>query len=464
MKKTLTLIVAILFVNISIRAQSWAKVVIGPSPKEINVVAVSPSGNLYIAGSFWPLGGSVTEVWMRSGSTWVQVGSGIPSASAAAPEILSMCIDASGNIYATGEFNDAAGNSYVAKWDGTTWSHLGPVGGSLSLGSTAVCTDSSGNVYAAGRIAGDTVNNVYKWNGTSWVELGTGPTALNANGSINTICAGPGGALYAGGLFHIGPLGSSQCVAKWNGSSWSPLGTATCPPNPYGITSIITDSAGNVYATHVLADPVLSDSTGWPVCKWDGTAWSILGTGAGALRSNRPVLSLCKDHSGNIYAAGEFGDSAFVYGFNYCYVAKWNGSSWNELGTGSGRLHPHDRIWTICSDNSGKIYASGNITDDAGNGIVGEYGYFPAGFTAPNYSVEVVISPNPAHDYINVNIRSASNINVGTGYHLYDCLGRSYRSGKIEDTNTAINISQFPVGTYLLQLGNDLHTYKIIKE
>jgi hypothetical protein len=42
------------------------------------------------------------------------------------------------------------------------------------------------------------------------------------------------------------------------------------------------------------------------VAKWDGNTWSGLGSGGGRLYPNSWVLSLCTDTKGELYAAGEF--------------------------------------------------------------------------------------------------------------------------------------------------------------
>src|SRR5262245_3005835 len=60
------------------------------------------------------------------------------------------------------------------------------------------------------------------------------------------------------------------------------------------------------------------------IARWDGTSWSALGTGVGGLGST--VYALATDSSGNLCAGGFFG------GLNY--VARWDGTSWSALGYG----------------------------------------------------------------------------------------------------------------------------------
>src|SRR5437016_9536958 len=85
----------------------------------------------------------------------------------------------------------------------------------------AAAVDGSGNLYIGGgfTIVGDVfANRVAKWNGSSWTALGSG---LN-----NTVVAlaVSGSDLYAGGEFTTAVGSAANRIAKWNGSSWTALG------------------------------------------------------------------------------------------------------------------------------------------------------------------------------------------------------------------------------------------------
>ena len=82
----------------------------------------------------------------------------------------------------------------------------------------AMAVDSEGNVYIGGHLeaVGDVVvNKVAKWNGSSWSPLGTGIVS----GSVEVI-ATSGTDVYVGGFFYeVGGVGVSN-IAKWDGSTW----------------------------------------------------------------------------------------------------------------------------------------------------------------------------------------------------------------------------------------------------
>lgn len=88
-------------------------------------------------------------------------------------------------------------------------------------------------------------------------------------------------------------------------------------------------------------------------------SWSILGSGANALKANGEIMALTADQAGNIYAAGNFRNNA-----GYVYVAKWNGTTWTEL-QGLSSLQP-GYIFSLVSDPSGNIYAGGAYSNGIG--------------------------------------------------------------------------------------------------
>jgi hypothetical protein len=92
----------------------------------------------------------------------------------------------------------------------------------------ALAVDGSGNVYAggyfttAGGVAG--TNCIAKWNGSIWSALGTG---MNTGGFVRALAVDGSGNVYAGGAFSSAGGVSANRIAKWRSanSTWSPLGT-----------------------------------------------------------------------------------------------------------------------------------------------------------------------------------------------------------------------------------------------
>src|SRR5207249_3458818 len=89
-------------------------------------------------------------------------------------------------------------------------------------------TVSGTNLYAGGwfmTAGGQQVNNVTKWNGSSWSALGSGiGSGVYGDYSKVYALAMSGNDLYAGGDFTSAGGNPATNIAKWDGSNWSALG------------------------------------------------------------------------------------------------------------------------------------------------------------------------------------------------------------------------------------------------
>ncbi|HEY3319014.1 MAG TPA: MBG domain-containing protein [Planctomycetota bacterium] len=210
----------------------------------------------------------------------------------------------------------------------------------------ALAVDGNGNLYAGGMFVvmhDKVVNYVAKWDGSSWSPLGSG-----MNDAVWALAVDGSGNVYAGGDFTTAGGVSANYVAKWNGSSWSALGSGM---NLYGsVYSLSVDGSGSVYAggRFTAAGGVSANR----IAKWDGSSWSALGSGM-----NNSVNALTVDASGSVYAGGGFTTAG---GVSANCVAKWNGSAWSALGTGMGGSSPY--LKALVLDGSSNLYAGGSFT------------------------------------------------------------------------------------------------------
>ena len=190
------------------------------------------------------------------------------------------------------------------------WSALG-TGMSSSVNALAV---SDTYLYAGGQFSkagGTDANGIAKWDGTSWSALGTG---VGMSGSVNALAVS-GTNLYAGGLFTTADGTSANYIAKWNGAAWSALGA--------GMNSSVNALA--VSGTNLYAGGYFISAGGSHVARWDGASWSALGAGV-----NNTVYALAVSGT-NLYAGGEFSTDGGAVANR---VAKWDGTSWSALGSG----------------------------------------------------------------------------------------------------------------------------------
>jgi hypothetical protein len=379
---------------------------------------------LYAAGSVSDAGGAPTNgIAKWDGSNWSALGSGLTSTTNAVVRALTVFDDGSGPaLYVGGYFSNAGGATAnnIARWDGSLWSTLGS---GLNNGMTGLIAfdDGSGTkLYAAGSFTaagGSPANRVARWNGTSWSELGNGLGApviqayvmtgfddghgpmlyvgatfnpvggypLNAvwtwngttwstptNGLDNTVQGltvfddGHGPALYACGEFTMAGAVTTNRVGRWNGSTWSVLGsglpfTASTVPFVYALASFDDGTGPGLYVGGQFITYVPLGVVGKNIGKWNGSSWSLLGTGTGG---DVRALTVFDDGSGPaLYAGGRFGDAG---GVTVWSIAKWDGSNWSSLGIG---MTPNSTVWalTVFDDGSGPaLYVGGSFTS-AGN-------------------------------------------------------------------------------------------------
>jgi hypothetical protein len=123
------------------------------------------------------------------------------------------------NLYVGGEFTTAGGlvANGIAKWNGSDWSTLGSgmQGGFWSSPTVVALAVLGGDLYAGGNFTsagGSTANYIAKWNGSSWSELGSG---LGFDPSAVYALAVSGNDLYAGGDFSTAGGKVSAYIAKW---------------------------------------------------------------------------------------------------------------------------------------------------------------------------------------------------------------------------------------------------------
>ncbi len=265
----------------------------------------------------------------------------------------------------------------------------------------------------------------------TWFELGTGANSLKAIDPINSICTDANNNVYAAGIKSDSDHypQSKYYVAKWDAIShnWSHLGTGTNALNAQsGINTICADKYNNIYAAGMFIDSNFYRY----VAKWDPLigSWTELGTGANALNAFWEINTICSDDSGNIYAAGNFFD---VHGYEY--VAKWNGINWQSVGT----LHANNRITSICVDDSFNVYAAGSFTDDSGhiyvakwNHATGLWSELGAGFDSGVFHISIwsilVDSLQNVYATVNCNHGGMTNGNVfrwdGSSWHQLGAL------------------------------------------
>jgi hypothetical protein len=255
-------------------------------------------------------------------------------------------------LYAGGNFilaGTAAAN-HVAKWNGEGWAPLGAGITGYSFDDvhelkafddgTVSSLYAGGSFFWAGSV--DSVS-IARWDGVAWWPLGDG---LGAPGlgfrpvvdALEVFDDGSGPALYVGGAFSVAGGVSVGSLARWDGTVWSDVG---------GGVSDTFFSIGQVFAFAVFDDgtgPALYvggsfDLAGGTavshLAKWDGTSWSDVGGGLGS-SARVFALEVFDDGTGEaLYVGGQFFTAGGMTANN---LARWKGTSWRAIGL-TGAVH-----------------------------------------------------------------------------------------------------------------------------
>lgn len=253
-----------------------------------------------------------------SGS-WQPVGSGMNDDVRAFTEF-------EGDLVAGGWFTTAGGETAnrVARWDGSEWLSIGSVGDPDNWqASVHTLTVFDGDLIAGGGFItadGQTVNNIARWDGSNWQSMGDG-----MDNAVLGLTVFEDDLIAVGTFRHAGGE-QAQYVARWNGTEWQPMAS--------GMNGSV--SAVEVFGSDLIIGGVFKSIGGQAatrVARWDGTGWQPMGTVGDPDDSNEWVLALTV-FDNELIVGGRFETTD---GREVNNVARWDGSGWQPLDTGTSR-------------------------------------------------------------------------------------------------------------------------------
>jgi len=372
---------------------AWVRRYNGPVDTTEDVaqaIAVDASGNVYVTGYSWGGGSNYDYATIRysaDGDTvWVRRYNGPQNNW---DQAHALALDASGNIYVTGESRglvsspDYATIKYYPNGD-TAWLRRYNGTGNAVDNAYAIAVDASANVYITGASADTSFTFDYatiKYNsngGTAWVKRYNGSgngddqaTAIALEGSGNVHVTGfttESGTLRDYTTIKYDPSGDTAWVRRYNG-----------PGNGYDeATAIALDDSGNVYVTGY------SEGSG---TSWDYATIKYNSSGDtvwvrrynGTLGAGDYARAIAVDGSGNVYVTGlSFGSGT---GEDYCTIKyKANGdTAWVRRYNGPGNAG--DDAHAIAVDGSGNVYVTGESYGGGANYDYLTIKYDPVGYT-----------------------------------------------------------------------------------
>jgi len=277
-------------------------------------------GSLYVGGPFLMMAsnGIARHVARWDGTRWYKLGQGTDD------NVLCFATY-DGDLVVGGVFTTAGGASAngIARWDGASWYPLdtGITGGTYTdvQGLAVWGTD----LVAAGEFThagGNPANNIARWDGVDWYALGSGTDSWNWAVTVYD------GDVIVGGHFEYAGGVAANAIARWDGLSWYPLGSGMShsPSDPQVYTLAVV-------GPDLIAGGHFDTAGGTPaenIARWNGSSWSDVGSGV-----DNTVQGIC-EYGGDLIAVGGFTyaeDGTFLR-----YVGSWDGATWNKMGDGQG--------------------------------------------------------------------------------------------------------------------------------
>jgi hypothetical protein len=308
---------------------SWSPLGIGmqnvgeePSVRALEVYDDGGGPALHAGGRFVSAGGAMaSNVAKWDGSSWSALGSGIVGYVSA----LRAFDDGGGPaLFASGSFQSAGGVAAfnIARWNGSSWAPVGGIGGPVEA--LELFDDGGGPaLYAGGGFsyAGSTrASSIAKWNGSSWSALQGG--VFGAIQDLAVFDDGSGPALYAAGSFTSAGGVPAVHVAKWDGSSWSALGSGVGVgfELAWAMTSFDDGSGPGLFVGgwFTIAGGMAANG----IARWDGSSWTPLGSGMPGLVAALAVFDGVDRGGPDLIAGGRFPAAPDS---NDSYLARWTG-------------------------------------------------------------------------------------------------------------------------------------------
>jgi len=292
---------------------------------------------LYVGGKFEAAGSfPATNIARWNGQAWLPVGSGTNAT------VRALFVQGD-QLFVGGDFTSCGDTAcaYVAKWDGVAWT---PVGSGLN-GPVYAIAEYQHTLYIGGvftKVGSSTANRIAAWNGTGWQDVtgGLGDTvfALAVTPSSSLFAD-----LYAGGTFALpGPLRIAwlhPAYRAWQLPEW---GGFNAP------VFAIAFHIGGIVAGGAFTSNSSGSTVNHLALKGNEFYGGVDGE-VHALFSNEIDL----------YAGGSFSSAGRAPGIPSPNIAKWNGSNWESLGSGT-----NGRVRAIALYQNG-LYIGGDF-DSAG--------------------------------------------------------------------------------------------------
>jgi hypothetical protein len=305
---------------------------------------------------------------------------GTPGASSGYVQPMKVWNDGTGEkLYVGGSFTDLGGSGYISSYDlsSGTWMPIpGITAGGSFVTSFARFNPGSGEKLIVGGANWDMLagipltRGIAMWDGQNWHATGA-----NFDNFTQTVWAlhvwddGSGPKLYIGGGFEtIGGISANR-IARWDGTTFEALGggITTASSSVFKITNYNDGSGDALYAGGNFNN--VEGNLIRRLARWNGSTWSQVGGGISFSSAAQGIAEMMVLDIGD-------GPELFITGTQFSAegnlpsnAARWNGQQWRPVGQGmAGSVR---QLVVLDEGNGPVLYAGG-----AGATGFGNFGYY----------------------------------------------------------------------------------------
>ncbi len=314
---------------------------------------------------------------------------------------------------------DRSGNMWFGtqdglnKFDGTNWTHWNMANSNLPADMVqCIAFDTAGKTWCGTN------------NGLARLDSGTTFTFWNVNnsvlvsGNITSIAIGPDNIKCFGAL--------NQGLAYYNDTTFTIYNNINSSLQDNSILAVLRDTLGTMW----VGTPGKALQAHYPDTTW---GWWC------------PTNSSCPTWTVNCIYIDSVPNTKYLGG-QVAGLVKWDGAnSWNYWSTFNSGI-PDNNVMSIAHDHNGFYWVG------TSNGLAKFDENLWLGMAKRDLSVGTNIYPNPALDFISINISVSSN----TKYNLkiYDVFGRIFweKQGVDKKELSYISLTNFKDGIYFCEL------------
>lgn len=293
----------------------------GASDAIVNAVAAGEGATVFAGGAFDAIGtvpANNIARWDDATQSWLAMGQGLNGS------VSDIVVSESGAAVVIGSFTTAGGGPAdgIAVWDNGVWWSPGSAPSGPAGPVFAVATSPTDGIYAVTAFGVDLFAN------GNWVQL---PTA-----GLPPVLVATAIELLPTGDLLVGIIGQQDTVLRWDGSTWSTMGTTTDATHAFAV-----DSTGQIYRAGEQR-----------VERWTGTAWAALNPPQ--VNFPRDLLVLPND---DLVVAGGSTLGPFTL------VQRFNGQSWTTVDQGVDVVYaPSNPEWSLAWTDVGELWFASHFS------------------------------------------------------------------------------------------------------